>query len=50
MITAFQIILLIIMVIGFMGVVAEKNKENRAQVLAVTFASMAAFMVSVVWL
>lgn len=51
MIIAFQIILLIVLLISFMGVAGEKEDMNlRKNLTAICIASMAAFIVSVLYL
>lgn len=50
MIIAFQIILLVVIVISFMGVVAEKNKTVKEKIIWTFLAGLVAFVVSVLWL
>lgn len=50
MIIAFQIILLIIIVVSFIGVLGEKDKSLQGKLLGMFFGSLIAFIVSVVWL
>lgn len=51
MVTAFQIILLIVLSISFLGVIGEKKDENLRNNLALIVAiSIVIFVVSVVWL
>ncbi len=51
MVIAFQIVLLIVIVLGFMGVVGEKQDTKlRKSLTAVSIAGMASFIISVLWL
>ena len=51
MVTAFQIIMLIVIVVGFIGALGEKEDiDLRHTMLAMFFAALAAFIVSVVML
>ena len=51
MVIAFQIILLIIILISFMGVVGEKeDKDLRKNLSAIIISGMASFIVSVLYL
>lgn len=50
MIIAFQIILLLIIVVSFMAIVADESEKFRGNMTAVCIASIAAFIVSILWL
>lgn len=50
MVIAFQIILLVIIVISFIGVVSEKDKVLQEKLLVMFLGGLAAFIVSVFWL
>ena len=50
MIIAFQIILLIVILIGFMVIIGEKDAVIRVNLTAVSIAGMASFIVSVLYL
>lgn len=50
MIIAFQIILLIIVMISFLGTIAEQDKQLRTHLTAINISSMIACVVSFLWL
>jgi len=50
MITAFNIILLLIIVISFMGAIADNYNDRVMSMASICIASMVAFIVSVMWL
>lgn len=52
MVIAFQILLLVIILISFFYMIGEieKSKETTRQVTAVCLASIIAFIISVIWL
>lgn len=50
MIIIFQVVLLFVMVISFMGVIAEKDKSLQEKMLAMFLAGLTTFVVSVLWL
>lgn len=50
MVIAFQIILLLIIIISFIGTIGEKDKSLQEKMLVTFLASLAAFIVSVLWL
>ncbi|MEK5038784.1 hypothetical protein [Sporosarcina sp. FSL K6-3457] len=51
MVIAFQIILMVIMLVSVFGVIGEKNDEKLRGLLAGAFvASLVAYIVSVMWL
>lgn len=50
MVIAFQIVLLILILVSFIGTVGEKDKSLQDKLLVTFLASLAAFIVSVLWL
>lgn len=50
MVIAFQIVLLVLIVVSFVGTVAEKDKSLQDKLLVMFLASLVAFIVSVLWL
>lgn len=50
MIIAFQVILLFVIVISFLGAVAEKDKSLQEKMMVMFLGGLAAFIVSVLWL
>lgn len=51
MVTAFQVILLIVIVLGFMAMIGEKDNENLVLSTAgLCIAAIGAFLVSAMWL
>lgn len=47
MLIAFQVILLIVMILSVMGVIAEKEKEFRKQIIGMFFASVIAMVITI---
>lgn len=50
MVIAFQVILLITIVIAFIGTIGEKDKSLQEKMFVMFLGSLAAFIVSVLWL
>ena len=50
MVTAFQIILLVIIVVSFLGVVGEKDEVLKENMLVTFLAGLVALIASVLWL
>jgi len=50
MVKAFQIVLLIIIVITSLGSVGEKEKDRQISITALAISSIAGFVASMVWL
>ncbi len=49
MVIAFQVILLITVVISFLGTIGEKDKSLQEKMLVMFMGSLATFVVSVLW-
>jgi len=50
MIITFQVILIVFMIITFIGAIAEDDKDKVVSLTSICIASIAAFLVSVMWL
>jgi len=46
MVLTFEIILLVMMVIGFIGTIGEKNRQTSLQLTSISIASVFAFILS----
>ena len=50
MVIAFQIILLVVIAISFMGVVGEKDESLQEKLVVTFLGGLAAFIASILWL